>query len=61
MPKVLPMEKEPGKEHPIAARRDPLVVEAPGDERRHGKSEGHRATDEPRVEARRMDDHVDVL
>ena len=41
--------------------RDPLGVEPAGAERGHGKRERDRASDEAHVEARRMDDHVEVL
>src|ERR1043165_5816747 len=46
---------------PLAHRRDPRVVELPRDERRQAERERDAHPHEPRVERRRVRDHVRVL
>jgi hypothetical protein len=62
MPSTLPMLRNiQAKSTHLREASDPLLVEAPRDEGRHGEGEGHRAADEAHVEARRVDRHVEVL
>ena len=54
-------QEHPREERPLAARDDPLVVQATGDQRGDPERERDRAPDEARVEAGRVDHHPVVL
>ena len=58
--RVADRQEQPRKEHPLARRHDPLVVEPSRDQRGDGKRKGYRRAGKPDVQARRVYDHVEV-
>ena len=54
-------QEQPADHRPAADRAEPRVVQVPGHERRHAERIRDRHRDEPDVERRRMDRHVEVL